>query len=392
MAVVRVEESPEGRDFAFERRGRKTVRAYARSFDVFTDAGGTGQIEVALALGIPRMGDYYQTPEEYDTGAYCERIHPRQQGDNPFHWKVDVSYSSEVEFDLTGPSQGGSGSGGSPAGGGQIVANPLLRRPVVSFTTRVRKVVAEFDYSTPAKAYAAATGERFDPPIEKDVHNLLISIQKNTETYTDDVTNWLDAVNEATWTLQRPKIKGALPEKLIYPKRSARLVKWDAKESEENDIVYYDNHLEIEIQYPNWDLDILNQGSRAFSFTPGTGSTSGRVNVYDDASGVPASGKVLLDKDGVALPDTSVALSISSGSQTVTPKSMHNIAVGSKLIIDKDTLTEEVTVTAIAATTFTAVFANAHAVNSRVIGKPTFITFRPMLQIPFGDITILNPL
>lgn len=60
--------------------------------------------------------------------------------------------------------------------------------------------------------------------------------------------------------------------------------------------------------------------------------------------------------------NTTFSSGISSGSQVVTPASMANIFVGQSLIINQGGSTRErVTVTAVSATTFTAVFANSHS-------------------------------
>lgn len=63
----------------------------------------------------------------------------------------------------------------------------------------------------------------------------------------------------------------------------------------------------------------------------------------------------------VAFPvNTTVAASIASGSQTVTPASMVGIIAAQQLVIDSGSLQEVVTVASITATTFTATFAQAH--------------------------------
>lgn len=67
--------------------------------------------------------------------------------------------------------------------------------------------------------------------------------------------------------------------------------------------------------------------------------------------------------------DTTVALAISSGSQVVTPDSVKGIYVGAKLLIARAGVNEEVaTVTAVTATTFTAIFANSHTAGVAVNG------------------------
>lgn len=67
--------------------------------------------------------------------------------------------------------------------------------------------------------------------------------------------------------------------------------------------------------------------------------------------------------------NTTVAATISTGTQTVTPASMANVFAGQQLVINSGaTDSEMVTVTAITATQFTATFAKAHAANSTVRG------------------------
>jgi hypothetical protein len=65
---------------------------------------------------------------------------------------------------------------------------------------------------------------------------------------------------------------------------------------------------------------------------------------------------------------TTVAASVAAGNQTVTPASMNGITTGTALLIDDDTNQENVTVAAVTATTFTAVFAQAHTGTFNVYG------------------------
>ncbi len=65
---------------------------------------------------------------------------------------------------------------------------------------------------------------------------------------------------------------------------------------------------------------------------------------------------------------TTLGTAVTPGSQTVTPGSMASIYVGAMLIVDTGTAQEVVTVTAVTTSTFTAVFANAHAGTAAVVG------------------------
>lgn len=65
--------------------------------------------------------------------------------------------------------------------------------------------------------------------------------------------------------------------------------------------------------------------------------------------------------------NTTLGTAVAAGSQTVTPGSMAGIYVGAFLVIDYEQAgAEQVTVTAVTATTFTAVFANAHGATASV--------------------------
>jgi hypothetical protein len=77
---------------------------------------------------------------------------------------------------------------------------------------------------------------------------------------------------------------------------------------------------------------------------------------------------------------TTVATPVTAGSQAVTPASMKGILVGRRLLIDQDNAAAEfVVVTAVTGTTFTAVFANAHAGPFGVNGVPT--TLRQAIRL-----------
>lgn len=79
---------------------------------------------------------------------------------------------------------------------------------------------------------------------------------------------------------------------------------------------------------------------------------------------------------------TTVAAAIAAGEQTVTPASMAAIGVGTVLTIDAGPDRERVVVTAVAATTFTATFARAHAAGAWVCAVPA--TIRRAMKLMIG--------
>lgn len=78
---------------------------------------------------------------------------------------------------------------------------------------------------------------------------------------------------------------------------------------------------------------------------------------------------------------TSIAAGIASGSQTVTPGSMSGIRAGDVLTIDEGASRESVVVTAVAATTFIATFAQVHDAGARVSAVPDGIAEGILLKI-----------
>jgi hypothetical protein len=67
---------------------------------------------------------------------------------------------------------------------------------------------------------------------------------------------------------------------------------------------------------------------------------------------------------------TGVTATISVGTQIVTPLSMIGILIGMQLTVDLGVNQEQIIVTNISPTTFTAVFSQSHAANSLVTGSP----------------------
>jgi hypothetical protein len=103
-------------------------------------------------------------------------------------------------------------------------------------------------------------------------------------------------------------------------------------------------------------------------------SPAGVGITYAGASGVGPTSNFMVAANGNCLaglhpqfPGTTIATPFGAGVQTVAPGSMANIVVGTTLTIDASTPTQEnVVVTAVSATAFTASFANPHAAGASV--------------------------
>ena len=371
MAVTNVEEMPDGQRFVMKRSGRKIVRIYERAFKVFTDSALTRQIEVVVASGLPTFDDYYQNDHEYDSGAYVDSIEPEQTNDNPLEWTVKISYSSDVEKELTGDDQGD--NTGDSSDGGSLKADPLKRPPILAYSTRARKTVLEEDYNDPAKAFVNSAGEKYDPPYEDDDYNQVITIRRNIQNFDQNLAwDTVGSVNEDVWQGKA--------------RRSVKICKWDAQQREENGVVFFEELMELELQFPNWDVWILNAGSY---------SLDENGNKLDNVSGrgIQINGKILLDDDGVALLRTVRKPGVGNPPVAnqlceLTPVSMVGIKVGSLLRIGTGDNEEEVVVTAVTDTTFTAFFLNFNFGILPICGAPTYKIFRPKRLRPFIPLKI----
>lgn len=349
-----------------------------RSWKVITDDRETEGVEILIMAnranftnGLPLIGDAYQTDNVLIPWLRCIGLVPEQDGDDPYFWNVRASYTSDFQSELAGnagTTGGNTGAGGNIGTGGGMQPNPLLRPQQVSYSTRVRKKLLERDAN--GKAAVNAAGERFAQPLEEDEYNLVITIKRNKATF-NRVQAWtyVGTVAEVAW-------EG-------YAVRAPRITNWTGDPAEESNVFYYVETIEIEVQWPNWDIEALNEGTYSFS-DDGT-HTKEDIDMLAN-HGIPQNGKILLDALGHALPRTNIPLAVLAGNRTVAPSSMFNIKATADRPLNIRSVNivngaavyteEEVIVTAVAATTFTAIFANAHAAGAIVTGVPTYETFQ----------------
>jgi hypothetical protein len=387
MAVI-VEAETGGRRLTWTYRNRQLVRRYERTYRVYTNNMLTASLEAAFASGLPQWGDTYEAANESDEGAYVSEIGIEDSEENPFEWKAHITYESDVEQELVSDKEGK--NQGNADNGGMAVGNPLARLPIISFATRQRQQPLESDYSlVPApgngnalaaiaanlkgRAVVNSAGERFDPPVMDDLHNLVVTITKNTIAY-DPIMAWqyTGAVNSDPWLGNVPGL--------------CKLNVWTGDQQEDNGIVYFANKWEIELQIGGWDWQVLNQGNYCIA----RDGTHDRIKPVDP-NGMALNGLVMLDAKGHMLPQTSVASAAFGPGQAILVSvfSDANMDVGDMLRIDTGDAQEDVKIDALGPSSFTANFRNAHPNGCIVTGVPTYQTFQrkrakfSKLRIPF---------
>lgn len=100
MAVVSVLENADGRDGSED---EKFTHKYTRTFSVIVDDAKDGAIVVRQAVGIPRIGDPYVTPNEQDLGSRCISVVPRQDSTGALLFIVVCEYDSTRIIDDIDP-------------------------------------------------------------------------------------------------------------------------------------------------------------------------------------------------------------------------------------------------------------------------------------------------
>jgi hypothetical protein len=148
----------------------------------------------------------------------------------------------------------------------------------------------------------------------------------------------------------------------------------------------------------------LDQGGFSFpsSFvTSGASQASGTSNCENGPAGSCITGGLILGGE------TTLKKAVTGGAaaQAVEPASMAGIVVGSQLVLEANTANQEtVTVTAVSATTFTAVISRSHAVGAALANQRAHVLrlddgtaavvsqdFMPALQVNAVAVSITNP-
>lgn len=256
-------------------------REYTRVFLAETDDPRNGPETIRASDGIPRLGDpYVSTDGGTDTGAVVRDVNTRQ-GETPYHWIVEVTYSSEStrtsgedDPDEAGGGGGGGGNGGGgdggggggggnngggggggggndPGGGGgggsgeSQIGNPLLRPAEISWDAVKAQVIAM--RAADGTTIRNSAGSLFDPPVMTEEVRLALRISRNQATFdANDILTYVGAVNETAW-------RG-------FPARCVRCMKLGADRNFESGIYFWKVTMEFEIRRDTWDLVLLDAG------------------------------------------------------------------------------------------------------------------------------------
>jgi hypothetical protein len=224
------------------------------------------------------------------TNAYltARRLRADSQSETPLHWIVTASYSSAPVS--------------SEEKDKEENPDPLNRKAKFRWSTNLYREAVEKDIDD--NAILNSAGDYFDPPIERDRSNWVLTVTRNMTS----VPAWLldynnCPINESSFTV----------DGITVEEKKARLTTIDIGEEQiENNVKYRVLTMQIEFKKEGWTAKILDQGLRKRTDLAG-GWKQVHIEVENDNGELSkVTSPVMLDGEGGVLdepsPDTAVFL------------------------------------------------------------------------------------
>lgn len=232
-------------------------------------------------------------PQRYSplpSNAYltARRLRADSQTETPLHWIVTANYSSApVSSEEKDKEQN---------------PEPLNRKAKFRWSTNLYREAVEKDIDD--NAILNSAGDYFDPPIERDRSNWVLTVTRNVTA----VPIWLldynnCPINESSFTVDGVTVE----------EKKARLTTIDIGEEQiENNVKYRVLTMQIEFKKEGWTAKILDQGLRKRTDLAG-GWKQVHIEVENDNGELSkVTSPVMLDGEGGVLdqpsPDTAVFL------------------------------------------------------------------------------------
>jgi hypothetical protein len=257
LAVTSVTEIHEGRGSSESLDGKTRTRV----FQVLTDNPLDDAAVVLASPLLPAKLAPYITDTTQDLTCRVRDRRADQQGDHPQDWRVTIEY--DTRFDQKEL---------------ESIENPLARPVEVSYGSNKFALVAEKDLVT-SDAVVNSAYERFDPPPERRVANLVLHFKKNFADFVAvTLTDYLYTTNS----------------KIFYGFDAGRVLCTDIQATLKNDnnVSYWEVSFEFEVAKKTWKLELLDQGFWYFD------TDAAKFKNFADDAGQPASKPRLLNGQG----------------------------------------------------------------------------------------------
>jgi hypothetical protein len=254
----------------------KFQRTYTRVFLVGTDSGNFGPAYAGSHPSLPII--FSQHPE--DIAAFCVRLSPVQDSQDPTLWRVTAEYSYNPDLAMGGgtgvPAIDGQQQGVAPA---SRSANPTTRPNDYSIATSTYPISIYKDFNNVAILNRA--GDPFLPPLEIQRAEATITVGLNSLNAPSGA--WLASAGQVN---ANTMVIGAY----VANPGQAKLNSISAQFLYENGLNYWRWTLVFGYR-TTWAAEVLNQGLRELR-------AGNLVPILDDATGYKIDQPVLLTVDG----------------------------------------------------------------------------------------------
>lgn len=274
MGIIDVKEDFSHLGADIDESSAKTKRVFTVQFDE-DDTPASRPILAYKAADIPKIR---KSRHPADAWLYVKSKNVRVKGDSLTLFEVTVNYGTTRRTATT--------EGETPAPADYEVAiSPLEASPRIRWTTVNSN--EQIDRDANGEPLTNSAKESFDPPISREVDDLVLSFVRNEESFDQVVAaSFKNAVNA--------------DEFLGFEPGTVKCTRFDGEEAQAADQKYFVVSYEFQIRYDGWKRRILDQG-----FREDTGSTDDDGNtIYEiikDTDGNPVREPVLLDGEGKIL-------------------------------------------------------------------------------------------
>jgi len=269
MAVSKVVEDWSQRSVGVEADRLSTKRAYDVEFDNNDAPENRPLLAVNATDGTTTIPGIYAV-HPYNPWLYVKSKQVDSAG--PFNFKVTVNYEATLDKDTGEPT------------------TPLMDPPTWSY--HFVSSNEPIDRDEDGNPITNSSDEAYDPPVTKDIHDLVLRIQRSEATY-DPLRAYL--------------YKGAVnsDEFLGVPAGKVLCSVIDAEKAQAAALVYYKVTYEFQMRFDGWKLKLVDQGFREKTGTLQDGTPAYEAITNKDGSNI--SQPAFLDGSGGKLTQAEIA-------------------------------------------------------------------------------------
>lgn len=273
MSIIDVKEDWRGLGVEMDTESATAPRIFTVKFDA-ADEPIQRPFLAENAAGIPMLNSAHP----YKPWLFVKNKSVDNINLGPFDFKVSVNYTTRSTI------------GGQEGESQDPTANPLAAPWIVEwdFATSNETINTDID----GKPIMNSAGESYDPPITKDVHDLLLKIQRNEAAFNSIVANnYKNAINsDLFWGFASGLVK---------------CVQFTARTAISGQFWYWQVRYAFQIRLDGWLRRIIDEGYRTKTGELNADGSE-KYKEIKDIDGVKLSQPALLNGEGYRLPQSCI--------------------------------------------------------------------------------------